>query len=693
MTEEGSLTDGVQMGSAGGEDQLPAELPVLMGSAGGEDKMSVEVPARGSPTTDGVQAASSPTESILFIDRPMSSPTGYGRPGTSQSLSSQCEGQDGMMGLVRALMTGILQPFAENVEELHKMGFSMADSIGGLRTQVDNHDPILAEQAGLLAGVRSDLDQTMEKVISMHTALTANAEQDAAATEELKATASNFKAISKQTLDKLDAVNVLTQNSINGLQKSLDKHSNELAKLDKAERDLQECTQGNSESIDRLAAALEVLDENHSKTAEAVTGNKQTFDSHVLNHEQLQQEHSRLCRRFEAFQEEMCLSNNSIRKHLVELDSQVLQTQTVMEQQREEARQTHLDSVAFFNARLGAHDESFEKATVRFQGIDVTVGDVQERVVHNGENTSKLIKLSDEKRVADVERLRKEVEALGVDASRHSRLITELQEVIYGRPPQDLGHKNYVPVLREEMSMSLRRFTRLEQMFGLEPLKEDSDDDAHLTLKNGILLTSKQIEDFQTTFNQFDADGSGEISVGEVSEVLKSLGHDVPLDVVQCIMNDIDKDRSGAIVFDEFCSLMSKMLGPDGKVDVDGYLRQASEDAERESKQNQMAELLPVLKKDVEQHASVIQQEQSKLTNTSQRVNNLEGDHAAVLLEIAKLRKGLEQNNEYWKGLSQGLKETKKTVRTDGEGGMLPNARNLRNLPPLANSPGHSSTR
>merc|ERR1719324_1284469 len=108
-----------------------------------------------------------------------------------------------------------------------------------------------------------------------------------------------------------------------------------------------------------------------------------------------------------------------------------------------------------------------------------------------------------------------------------------------------------------------------------------------------------------------------------------------------------------------------------------------SEMAKRESKQNQMAELLPVLKKDVEEHTNVIQQEQTKLTHTSERVQSLEGNHAALAIEVEKLRTNLNSNNEYWKGLSQGLKETKRTVCIDGEGGMLPSARTLRNLPPL----------
>merc|ERR1712137_272892 len=129
--------------------------------------------------------------------------------------------------------------------------------------------------------------------------------------------------------------------------------------------------------------------------------------------------------------------------------------------------------------------------------------------------------------------------------------------------------------------------------------------------------------------------------------------------------------------------MMSKMLGPDGKVDADGYLRHVSETAKHEARQKQVTELLPALKKVVERHASIIQQEQHKLTSTFHRINNIESDQAALLHEMEKLRKGMKANNAYWKGLSQGLQETKKTVHNEGDGAMLPSASNIRNLPPL----------
>lgn len=656
FTEGEGPTDAVQMSSPGEEEYLPT----LMAS-----------PA------DGLQGGE-----VKWPERPTSA--------TSQSLSGQCGvGSDGMMGLIRSHMTGILQPFAENVEELHKMVFSMTDSIRDLRTQTYGQDANISEQVSLLSVARTDLDRTMAQLSSMKSHLETTTREKAEETAELRATADNLKAITKQTLDKIDAVNVLLQHDIKGLQKGLERTGAEIAKLEKAENGMQTCIHTNKGGIEHVTGVLEALGQDHARMADMLKNNKLTFDDHVLKHEALQEDQKQHCIRFSAFEEEVFSVQSTTREQLCEIENKIVLSQMQMTQNREEASITH----NALNARLDEHDERFHKtkesSTERFEGLDTRIDNQQTLVVHNGENSSKLVKLSDERRIADVKALRNEVEQTNVDASRHSRIISELSDIVYGRPPSSDG-KNCVQSLLDEMKMTKRRAHRLEQMFGLEMLTEDTGDDAGLTLKNGILLTTAQMDDFKETFDKFDADGSGSISVLEISDVLKSLGHDVALDVVQVIVKDMTSDHSGEIAFDEFCSMMSKILGPDGKVDIDGYLKQMSEVAQREAKQNQMAELLPVLKQGVEEHSSIIRQEQSKLMSATQRVKTLEGEQATLAVEVEKLRKGLDSNNEYWKGLSAGLKETKRTVCIDGEGGMLPSARNLRNLPPL--SPGHSKT-
>jgi len=453
------------------------------------------------------------------------------------------------------------------------------------------------------------------------------------------------------------------------------------AKLDKADAISKTGIQGNQENIESLSAALEILNKKHSSLSDAVKSDKAAFDSHVQKHGELVQELKERHERFKAFEAESLESNRKFCASLSNLESRILQIQGNMAQNRAEAQKTHDDSVRVLSDHLEVHDEKLRNAAETFQEHDRRLSLQQEQVVECGENTSKLVKHSDQKRIMDVQSLRNEVDQTSADNSRNSRLISQLQDIIYVRPPSG-DAKNHVETLLADMSMTLRRATRLEGLLGLDPLTEDGDDDAG-KMVNGILLSNSQIEDFKKSFSAFDSNNSGSISVSELNNVLKTLGYELEDDMVELIVRDIDPDHSGEIVFDEFCSMMSKMLGPDGKVDVNGYLRHLAEQAKRDAKQNQMTELLPILKRDVEQHTSVIQLEQSKLSNTTQRVRSLESDQSALALEVDKLRKGVNANNEYWKGLSQGLKETKRTVTIHGDGAMLPSPTNLRNLPPL----------
>merc|ERR1719387_641815 len=232
---------------------------------------------------------------------------------------------------------------------------------------------------------------------------------------------------------------------------------------------------------------------------------------------------------------------------------------------------------------------------------------------------------------------------------------------------------------------------------GIEPLTKENVDqlDAGLQFKGGILLTDAQIQDFKLKFDRFDTDGSGNISTKEVGDVLKDLGHDVAHEIVQVLVNEIDLDHSGEINFDEFCTLMTKMLGPDGKVDVEGYMKHMSDAAAREAKQNQIVEMFPAVQEEVKEHKVFMDKESVRLDGAFTRVDNIEQDQAELVKEVAKLRKCLELNQDYWKGLSRGLKETKRTVHTEGDGEMLPSAIRLRNaLPPLLERPAtHSGGR
>lgn len=57
-------------------------------------------------------------------------------------------------------------------------------------------------------------------------------------------------------------------------------------------------------------------------------------------------------------------------------------------------------------------------------------------------------------------------------------------------------------------------------------------------------------------FDMIDSDGSGEITAGELSDVLASLGEVMSPDDIAHVVKELDTDGSGTVSFDEFDEFM-----------------------------------------------------------------------------------------------------------------------------------------
>ena len=73
-------------------------------------------------------------------------------------------------------------------------------------------------------------------------------------------------------------------------------------------------------------------------------------------------------------------------------------------------------------------------------------------------------------------------------------------------------------------------------------------------------LTQEQIEDFRGVFEMFDVDNDKNISVKELSTIMRSLGQNPTEEEVNQMIKDADEDESGEIDFYEFCNLMAKRI-------------------------------------------------------------------------------------------------------------------------------------
>merc|ERR1712125_68587 len=70
-------------------------------------------------------------------------------------------------------------------------------------------------------------------------------------------------------------------------------------------------------------------------------------------------------------------------------------------------------------------------------------------------------------------------------------------------------------------------------------------------------LGEEQVMEIKDAFDLFDRDRSGEITVGEMLEAMRSLGYDTEQGEAAEHIKSLDKDGSGALEFNEFYDLLT----------------------------------------------------------------------------------------------------------------------------------------
>merc|ERR1712028_69495 len=71
-------------------------------------------------------------------------------------------------------------------------------------------------------------------------------------------------------------------------------------------------------------------------------------------------------------------------------------------------------------------------------------------------------------------------------------------------------------------------------------------------------FTDEQKKEFRKNFNLFDKKRTGAIPIADMGTVLRSLGQNPTEAELQALMEEVDKDKSGTIEFEEFVDLMSR---------------------------------------------------------------------------------------------------------------------------------------
>merc|ERR1711957_564096 len=92
-------------------------------------------------------------------------------------------------------------------------------------------------------------------------------------------------------------------------------------------------------------------------------------------------------------------------------------------------------------------------------------------------------------------------------------------------------------------------------------------------------LGEDEVEEIKEAFDLFDNDGSGAISVNELTTAMQSLGFDVKHAVVYNMVSDLDADGSGEIEFGEFLGVMTaKLSDKNTKEEIDRVFKLFDED-------------------------------------------------------------------------------------------------------------------
>jgi centrin-1 len=78
-------------------------------------------------------------------------------------------------------------------------------------------------------------------------------------------------------------------------------------------------------------------------------------------------------------------------------------------------------------------------------------------------------------------------------------------------------------------------------------------------VRNG--LTEDIVMEIKEAFDNYDTDKSGSISINELKEALLGMGIDAKASTLVAMMNEIDKDKSGNIDFEEFFNVITFQMG------------------------------------------------------------------------------------------------------------------------------------
>ena len=81
--------------------------------------------------------------------------------------------------------------------------------------------------------------------------------------------------------------------------------------------------------------------------------------------------------------------------------------------------------------------------------------------------------------------------------------------------------------------------------------------------KRKLAIPEEKLEEYKESFDYFDRDGSGEITIVELKGLLHSLGQKTNEGRVREMVEELDQNGDGMITFEEYVTIMEKQENPD----------------------------------------------------------------------------------------------------------------------------------
>ena len=87
----------------------------------------------------------------------------------------------------------------------------------------------------------------------------------------------------------------------------------------------------------------------------------------------------------------------------------------------------------------------------------------------------------------------------------------------------------------------------------------------YITITKKLDIPENKLSKYKDSFNKFDKESSGTLSVVEVQKIMRNFGYPMKREEVQQMINEVDSNKDGKIDFDEFVMLMEDYMSQLGE--------------------------------------------------------------------------------------------------------------------------------